>query len=317
VSPRIGFVLGTGRCGSTLVHEVLARHHDIGFVSNVEDRFAAAAVGARLNQRLYQHVPPARTAKGRTRFAPSEGYRLLEREVSPLLVDPVRDLTAADASPWLTARLRRAFGERAHRQARPVFLHKLTGWPRTGVLDAAFPGARYVHVVRDGRAVASSWVQMPWWRGHLGPERWHFGPLTPVEQAEWDAGGRCFVHLAGIGWRRLLDAYDAARDGLEGRWLEVRYEDVAADPHGQLAVVLAFLGLTPDARFHDWVERSAITGARATAYRDELSPAQLTRLDVALGAHLVARGYHVAPADDPAGDPAGDPADDRAGEHVW
>ena len=34
---RYLFVLGTGRCGSTLVEEVLARHPDSGFVSNLEE----------------------------------------------------------------------------------------------------------------------------------------------------------------------------------------------------------------------------------------------------------------------------------------
>ena len=31
------FVLGTGRCGSTLVHEVLARHEGTGFMTNLDD----------------------------------------------------------------------------------------------------------------------------------------------------------------------------------------------------------------------------------------------------------------------------------------
>jgi hypothetical protein len=34
----LGFVIGTGRCGSTLVQEVLARHPQVGFVSNLEDK---------------------------------------------------------------------------------------------------------------------------------------------------------------------------------------------------------------------------------------------------------------------------------------
>jgi hypothetical protein len=34
----LGFVIGTGRCGSTLVQEVLARHPEVGFVSNLEDK---------------------------------------------------------------------------------------------------------------------------------------------------------------------------------------------------------------------------------------------------------------------------------------
>jgi hypothetical protein len=32
------FVIGTGRCGLTEVAELLARHPDVGFVSNLDDK---------------------------------------------------------------------------------------------------------------------------------------------------------------------------------------------------------------------------------------------------------------------------------------
>ena len=73
------FVLGTGRCGSTLVHEVLCQHDDMAFLSNLEDRSGAARPVARGSGRLYRRLPPWVTGKGRARFAPSEGYRALAR----------------------------------------------------------------------------------------------------------------------------------------------------------------------------------------------------------------------------------------------
>src|SRR4051812_2860619 len=240
---RYGFVLGTGRCGSTLVHELLARHPHVGFVTNVDDRTGSAAVG-RLQAGLFRRLPAAATQKGRVRLAPSEAYRALEREVSPLLVEPVRDLEASDAVPWLAERFRSFFGSRAAAFGAPLFLHKFTGWPRARFVDAVLPGSRYVHVVRDGRAVAASWLQTDWWRGHRGPSGWHFGPLPEPYEKEWEASGRSFVLLAGLAWELLLDAFDEARNEIgEAGWLEVRYEDVLADPRRRTAEVLEFLGL--------------------------------------------------------------------------
>ena len=92
------FVIGTGRCGSTLLARLLAAHPDVGFVADPDDP-----------------------------LAPSEAYELLAEEVSPLLVAPCRDLTARDVQPVLRARLRRFFEERARPQRTPVFLHKFTG----------------------------------------------------------------------------------------------------------------------------------------------------------------------------------------------
>ncbi|MBV8162037.1 MAG: sulfotransferase, partial [Acidimicrobiia bacterium] len=188
--PRFAFVLGTGRCGSTLVHELLARHPDVGFVTNIDDRVGdrlGRATAGRAQASLYRRLPATATRKGRVRLAPSEGYRALSREVSPLIAEPVRDLEASDAVPWLADRFARFFRDRAAAFGAPLFLHKFTGWPRARFIDRVLPAARYVHVVRDGRAVAASWLQTDWWRGDRGPQGWHFGPLPPAYEKEWEA----------------------------------------------------------------------------------------------------------------------------------
>jgi len=40
-------------------------------------------------------------------------------------------------------------------QKKPVFIHKYTGWSRIAFFKEIFPEARFVHVIRDGRAVAA------------------------------------------------------------------------------------------------------------------------------------------------------------------
>src|SRR5262245_34783722 len=154
-SADLAFVLGTGRCGSTLVHEILARHPDVGFVSNLEDRLPLRPLPTRFTNDLYRRVPDSFTVKGRLRFAPSEAYHALDREVSPMISAPVRDLLAEDVTPWVERRFRAFFLRRAEIQRRPLFLHKFTGWPRAGFVRRIFPEARFIHVVRDGRAVAN------------------------------------------------------------------------------------------------------------------------------------------------------------------
>ena len=52
------FLIGTGRCGSTLVHQLLARHPDVGFISNLEDRVPGLPASARRpGNALYRHAP--------------------------------------------------------------------------------------------------------------------------------------------------------------------------------------------------------------------------------------------------------------------
>lgn len=286
------FVLGTGRCGSTLVQEVLARHPDVAFVSNVEDRFPLPPRAGRLNNALWRALPPSAAQKGRLRYAPSEAYRALDREVSPVLSTPARDLLASDATPWLADRLRTFVQERWDAQGKPAFLHKLTGWPRAGLLAEVFPEARFVHVVRDGRAVANSWLQMDWWPGYRGPQGWSFGPLSPDQQEEYDRSGRSFVTLAGIGWKLLMDAYaDAAAALPADRWLDVRYEDVLDDPAALFGQVLDFSGLPHDERFDRELARYRFSGSRRAAYARDLGPENLRRLEESLASHLPRYGY--------------------------
>jgi len=286
------FILGSGRCGSTLIHDVLARHPEVGFVSNVDDRIRRPAFGGRWNSAIYRRVPPTLTSKGRLRFAPSEGYRILADQVSPAVVAPFRDLVAADATPWLAERLGTFFEEQARAQASPVFLHKFTGWPRAGFVDAALPEPRFVHIVRDGRAVANSLVQMPWWDGYRGPSGWSWGPLPSRYEVEWEASDRSFPVLAGLEWKILIDAFDRARQAIPAsRWLEIRYEDVIADPRVRIEEILTFLGIAWDDAFERSFSRYAFGRDRADAYRRELDPRDVRAIETVLGEHLVRLGY--------------------------
>ncbi len=286
------FVLGTGRCGSTLVEEVLCRHRSVGFVSNLEDRFNLPVSAGRWNGSLYRRLPASVTQKSRIRYAPSEAYRVLAREVSPLLASPLRDLVAGDVTPWLERRFQEFFNERARAQHTDTFLHKFTGWPRAGFIRGVFPSARFIHVVRDGRAVANSWLQMPWWLGFEGPDHWQWGPLPDELAAEWDASGRSFVVLAGLLWKMLIDAFDSARTLIpEADWLEIRYEDVAANPRTAFAKMLEFCGLPWDPEFERGFERHAFTASRSDAFRRDLGTADVDRLSTILASQLAARRY--------------------------
>jgi hypothetical protein len=290
VSQRYAFVLGTGRCGSTLVQELLARHQDVGFVTNLDDRLDLPS--GPLQVAAYRRMPAQLTQKGRVRFAPSEAYRALAREVSPLLVEPMRDLTADDATPWLTRRLRIFFERRAQAQRLPVFLHKFTGFPRAGLLATVFPHARFVHIVRDGRAVANSWLQMPWWRGYRSPPEWHFGVLPEDLQSEWENGGRSFVVLAGLAWRLLTDAFaEAAAKLPPEQWLELRYEDIVEEPVENFREMARFLGLPWTRRFDTVVNRTPFYRPRPNSYVDDLGPENAARLERVLECNLSRYGY--------------------------
>jgi Sulfotransferase family len=296
-APRFVFVLGTGRCGSSLVHEILAQHEDVGFLSNVDDRLPIPVSLGRWNGPLFRRLPLALAEKGRVRFAPSEGYRILEREVSPVISRPVRDLVASDAFPWLGSRFGRFFERRGAAQAGAVFLHKFTGWPRARFIDAALPDARFIHVIRDGRAVANSLLQMPWWRGYGGPAEWGWGPLPEAYGSAWNDSGRSFPVLAGLEWKILMDAFAEAKAAIDPeRWVDVRYEDLLRDPTTTTKELMDFVGLTWTAQFEERFRRYRFHTSRADAFRRDLGAPDVAAIENVLASHLQELGYSLPPS---------------------
>ncbi len=298
------FVLGSGRCGSTLVAELIARHSDVGFVSNFDDKFARFDLKGRWNNELFNRskerdpsLRPFRDRRrpierGRLRVAPSEGWEVLDKQVSGIFSRPCRDLTAADATPWLQRRVTAFFDSRMAAQGKPLFMHHLTGWPRVGLLSVAYPEARYVHVVRDGRSVANSWLQMGWWDGYQGPENWYLGPLSASDREAWEESGRSFVVLAGLGWKILIEALEASRAAVPtDLWLDVRLEDLIERPVVETRRILAFLGLTWDGPYERGFRRHTFQASRGQAWQRDLSPGHILALERVLAEALVRHGY--------------------------
>ena len=281
------FIIGSGRCGSTLVHEIISRHEDFGFISNIEDNFPSLNKMGKWNNYLYRTAAGNFTTKGKLRFAPSEAYQLISREVSPIYANSSRDLLASDVTPWLDKRFRRFFEERNNAQGRPYFLHKYTGWSRIGFFSSIFPDAKFIHIVRDGRAVANSWLQMPWWGGYRGPENWLWGPLPPDLQEEWQASDYSFPGLAAIGWKILMESFHQAETLLQPeRYLKMRYEDVLADPRVSFEHMLKFIGVEWSQSFDAHFSRQVFRTDRSRAYECDLNPAQLSVVENSLGSLL-------------------------------
>jgi hypothetical protein len=85
------------------------------------------------------------------------------------------------------------------------------------LIAEVYPDARFVHIVRDGRDVARSIVAQPW-----GPDN--------VEEAAEE-------------WRSSVEAGRNAAPALGDRVLEVRYEDVLADPATAIPRIYTHHGL--------------------------------------------------------------------------
>jgi len=290
--PDITFIIGTGRCGSSLIHELVARHAGVGFISNIDDNLPRLDLAGRFNNAIFRSPAGRFTKKGGFRFAPSEAYRLISRQVSPIYARPGRNLARGDVTPQIRDGFRDFFFRRMRAQKKQVFVHKYTGWSRMAFFKEIFPEARFVHVIRDGRAVANSLLAMDWWKGYEGPESWVYGELPEAYREEWEASGRSYVSLAGISWKMLLDSIEQDTDDVgEDCVRTIVYEDFLDRPEMILRQVLEFIELDWSADFARQIRKNPVRSERREAFRRDLSPTQLEELQACIGDTLAFYGY--------------------------
>ena len=167
----------------------------------------------------------------------------------------------------------------------------MTGWPRVGFLNEIFPEAIFIHLIRDGRAVANSFMNVGFWDGWQGPRQWRCGQLPPHYQAEWEEYGRSFVALAGIHWKILVDAFEKACAAVApDRWWTMRYEDFCAAPREVLKDLCEYLELEWSQRLDKAIGSTELK-SRNNKWRDDLSPQQQAVLEQVLDSHLRKYGY--------------------------
>lgn len=152
----------------------------------------------------------------------------------------------------------------------------------------ALPGARLVHIVRDGRDVVCSLLQRGWLsagRGGADDAGLAYGAhgrfwVESGREAEFEAASD--ARRAAWAWRRYVTAARSDSD------VELRYEQVAADPVGAAGALADALD-APAGLFAPGLGRAH--AGSIGRYRRELSATQLAEVEAEAGDLLRSLGY--------------------------
>ena len=281
------FIVGVGRSGSTLLHQILARHPHVVWLSGVTARWPDRPGRNRAYMQLLDL--PVFAPLLRRLAIPGESYAFWDQHYRGFS-EPFRDLHADDVTHE-THRSLRASLACMTTWRRQRHLLKITGWPRLGFLHAIFPDARFIHLIRDGRAVAHSLLSVPFWRGWQGPAQWRWGPLSAEQYGQWEAYDRSFVVLAALQWKILIDAMECARTTVPAEsFLQVRYETLCDAPHQTLEEIVTFAGLPWSALLDQALIHNRLY-SRNEKWRQELTAVQQSALSDVLADTLTRYGY--------------------------
>jgi len=259
------FLIGCGRSGTTLLYDILCGQPGLAWFSNYTDRWPGLPQLAVLS-RLYAPMRRRELSLPRAPL-PSEGYRIFDYYSARSAADNNRPLDGSDANPMERLALRRVIAAHLRFGGGSRFINKNTrNTRRVPFLHQMFPDARFIHVIRDPRATASSLLRVAFWPAL---RFWWRDNRTATELPDVDA-----ETLAGELWAHEVRA--GLQQGLLGdsAYMEVRYEDLVAAPREQVSAVLKFVGLEWTPSFESVFDSFAIED-RTSKFRSSLNDYQL------------------------------------------
>src|SRR6266513_4649437 len=214
-------VLGVGRSGTTLLRVMLDRSSQIAIPY---ESFFVTPLAHRHGSR--PNLDDFLDDLGRF-------YQLYEWGIAPEDVRPrLREgMTTGEAIAAVFEVYAEHEGKPRWGDKTPMYMQHLP------LLERLFPDALYVHLIRDGRDAALSFLAMP----------------AGVVTRTW-AHPRSAADFA-CQWRLEVAAAQALGRRAGERYLELRYEDLVGDPEGVLRSICGFAQLPYDPRMLDYTRR--------------------------------------------------------------
>jgi Sulfotransferase family len=274
MSESFPFFVGRGRSGTTLVRAIFDSHSQMAIPN--ESYFVAFMA---VNRHRYE----------------LEGTFLLDKYIEELSMRPgvvswgldmdaLRQHLYEIAPSSLADAIRATYGAYADSQGKPRYGDKTPVYVMAiSPLARLFPESRFIHVVRDGRDSALSYMDVPW------------GPPT--------------IDEAAFRWRRAVTRARQAGQLLgPARYFELRYEELVADPEAVVKDTCKFVGLSFEAGMLKYFERADQVTAqmgypqtRAGLYkpvasgmrdwRTQMSASDVARFEAIAGPTLASYGY--------------------------
>ncbi len=244
------FIIGCGRSGSTFLRRTLATHPDL------------AVYPSEANRHWHPDLYPWSSRKV---------------DAPPIWLDP-KQFSQASTGTWSGERataIRALFGAFQIARRGRVLVNKsaMVHFMMPTMLET-FPPAKFIHLVRDGRAVALSSAKR---KGDAEQNREQdFNETLDATSRFWQAS---MVEIT----RQVIELRLK-----EDRFLEIRYEDLCADPTKGLRTIARFLGVQPDPLLELKAGPFRLMNYKFSA---QLAPGTLYRISGLMTEGLADKGY--------------------------
>jgi hypothetical protein len=226
------FIIGAPGSGTTLLYDTLCTHRDFAYVTLnmlragihkhgrfVGERRSALFKTQNLFHRDQASNDPHEANAFWIRYFGTYNY-LTENDFTQEMAAYYRKNVIAVQNLW----------------KRPRFINKnLQHCVRVRILDRIFPDAKFLHIIRDGRAVAYSIMNK---KGGANPTMF----LLSLKKILGDRyrPERSELFNYGRAWAELVKKSREASAFGSGRYYELRYEDLITRPHDEIKRIIDF-----------------------------------------------------------------------------
>jgi hypothetical protein len=151
--------------------------------------------------------------------------------------------TEKERVPDIESKFKSLVSQHIMMTGRERFLNKQTSNnQRIRLISSMFADAYFIHIIRDGRAVASSLLNVSWWDE---VDLWWLG--TKVKDSDTDEHG--MIGLCARHWQKDVEEILRNKSLFENRYFELKYEELVVDVRSTMKKIVDFCELPHSSDF--------------------------------------------------------------------
>lgn len=247
------FIIGSGRSGTTILYNLLSMHPELCWFSTYSDRFPGNNYIPVLHKVLElpffgNLMKKSIISRNPIKFLPypDEGGNIYHKYCG---FEHKCKTTELDYNLESEKKLKKVIQGHLKATDKKRFLSKQTANnQRIRLIHSLFPDGFYIHIIRDGRAVANSLIRTDWWENI---DIWWFNGRP----SKWVEMGNEPIALAGLVWERDVEEILKNKNLFDNKYFELRYEDLCNNPKDMIKNITNFCELSWPIEFEELLPR--------------------------------------------------------------
>lgn len=244
--------IGSGRTGTTVIYELICRHHSLAYPSNYQQKYVKYPLinlARNLFDNKYWRIFGQKKQLNKARllnkyhFIPGENFGMWNYLTGDD-IDFSRDfLLNTQISQKRVDFIRNYFHKMVKYQNKERLVMNVNGAPRISFLLKIFPDAIIVNLKRNKVPTISSFVKVPFWKSRGYDKLWWLGAYNEDELKEAKTYENDPVLITAFQLCKIDSVARFEVDKLIPEYDEIKYEEFVANPLATLNNIVEFCKL--------------------------------------------------------------------------